>query len=266
MKEHPLLFTAEMVRAILDGGKTQTRRIVSPKNSICHTLLTGDGQGWHSFDFNDVVVYGKRGSGDRWYLKVAVPENETRHRILPRVEPGDLLWVKESFKIQQINEVYSDHAESHVCLDFPASEGRPTTELRHWFKMRSEDRPRVLRRRHPDKVFLSPSIFLPKSCARLWLQVERVRAERLQDISEADAKAEGTTLIEGVGRDIGRQWAFSYAILWSKINAGDDFMHPHHWNQNPWVWVYEFQLISTTGRPTQKQLENIPQKSEKIFQ
>lgn len=95
-KEIPILFSTPMVQAIIGGRKTMTRRILTKNNSKRSTLLTGDGQGWHSFDFNDAVVDGK--NSDYWYMKVAVPEDGTRHRIFSKYQVGDLLWVRETFQ------------------------------------------------------------------------------------------------------------------------------------------------------------------------
>jgi len=228
MKEIPILMSTPMVRAMLDGRKTQTRRIVVKNNSTCGSLLTGDGQGWHSFDFNDVVVDGK--NSDCQYLKVAVPENDTRHRIFPKRSVGDILWVREMFFYNGDEVVY--RANGTCCEQFEQCEcnevGKPK-----W----------------------RPSIHMPKDAARIWLQVKSIRVERLHDITEADAISEGIERndigyknyndVHDVSAIIGDNAAVrSFQSLWCKINGSP------HWNSNPFVWVIEFEVISCDGRPS----------------
>lgn len=233
IKEHPILFSTPMVLANLEGRKTMTRRIVSPRNSHCGTLLTGDGQGWHSFDFNDVVVDGK--NSDYWYMKVAVPEDGTRHRIFSKYQVGDLLWVRETWARTPEAAIYkADYA-------------------------------------HIDKTNIKwrPSIFLPKDLARIWLEVESIRVERLQDISPHDAVEEGVNywnidseMLEGgelVADFENYTWTEkkeddpnyedryfptfanpvdSYRTLFQKINGEES------WKENPWVWCISFKRVN----------------------
>jgi hypothetical protein len=208
-KEIGFLFKAEMVKAIAEGKKTMTRRLMTKRNSICSTLLTGDGQGWHSFDFNDVVIDGKE--SNYGYLKVAVPENETRHRIFSRLSPGDLIYVKETY----CEEVVRD--ESEIGYLYAAE--------------------------YEDKSFAKwkPSLFMPKKAARFWLEVAEVRPERLCDISDGDVAREGVSWNERLefGRDkrnCSSPAQRSFRSLWDKINGEE------HWNTNPFVWAYTFKV------------------------
>ena len=197
-----------MVRALLDGSKTQTRRITKPQSDSC----------------GDLIMPG-----------------DPRLRC-PHGQPGDQLWVRETFQ--------------------PAPGGG------WWY--REEDRPRAI------KTPWKPSIFMPRAASRLTLEIVATRAERLQDISEDDAWAEGigekgkplaalfNVCMNFPKLNIGRlaaddpslfgfgsdhktptdyekvTWTNGrgvYAALWESING------PGSWEANPWVWVVEFKRI-----------------------
>jgi hypothetical protein len=175
-KERPILFSGEMVRAILDGRKTQTRRVVKPKPD--------DSGLWN----NDKCPYGK---------------------------PGDRLWVRETFFVDGPRIQY--RADHHGA---------------------------------PKETIWKPSIFMPRHASRILLEIADVRCERLRDISEADAIAEGVASFRPVpgdgdpetlyanymnkGRLSYRKAYFSFMTLWQSING------PESWNANPWVWVITF--------------------------
>lgn len=212
-KEIPILFSTPMVRAIIGGRKTMTRRILTKNNSKCGTLLTGDGQGWRSFDFNDVVVDGK--TGDQQYLKVAVPEDGTRHRIFSKWFVDDVLWVRETWA-----EFYGGSSNYKVVPIYKAKENA------EWIKWK-------------------PSIHMKKDYARIWLKVTGIKVERLQDISEEDAKAEGVILEQPTPQHhyhAAKSYREEFMNLWSKINGAES------WNENPFVWAIEFEVLSTTGK------------------
>jgi hypothetical protein len=96
-----------------------------------------------------------------------------------------------------------------------------------------------------------PSIHMPKEAARIWLEVTEVRVERLHDITEEDAIAEGVEKLNNWWKDYtSDQDAYdmqtamcSFDSLWKKINGEES------WNENPWVWVVSFKVLSTTGKP-----------------
>ena len=185
MKETPILFKTEMVRAILDGRKTQTRRICKlPIN-----LVNKNGQ----------VEYGH---GSR--TKTNHPKD-----ISPFGKPGDLLWVRETWGeiIDGIVYKASDLPENVV-----------------------------------DNLRWKPSLFMPKSACRLWLQIKDIRVERLQDITEEDAKAEGVTLRDNIVKEnnpeFTHKYRWAFCLLWESINK-----KTHPWESNPWVWVIEFERV-----------------------
>ena len=207
MNIKPILFSTEMVQAILEGRKTQTRRIIKPqpKKGIIAT----------AFDF-------KKGF---YASKIKIEENPDRFEITklfnPKYQTGDILWVRESFAKPPIyafgvKYIYKAGFNESIC---------------GW----------------------KPSIHMPKEAARIFLEVTNVRVERLQDISEEDAIAEGIdkkgdlyfNYFESKLLGIGLQKEYfykeipkvSFMSLWSKINGEDS------WNANPWVWVYEFKVV-----------------------
>jgi len=173
MNFKPILFSTPMVQAILDGTKTQTRRIVKePKGFIGKWL------------FQNVD-----------YVRTRVK--------CPYGKVGDVLWVRETFT-------------------------------------NSEEYPFIFYKADADDVSIKwkPSIFMPKEACRLFLQVKNIRVERLQDISEQDAIAEGAKhgRFYGLGQ-IGGSTREGFFELWETINKKGSV------NKNPWVWVIEFEKI-----------------------
>lgn len=206
----PILFNIEMVRTILDGRKSCTRRIIKPQP-----------QGYFEVSVEPLYIYdtdGKQG------------------KITPPYQPGDILYVRETF-IQ---------AAAHIF----------------WYK--ADDKPWMSK-----DLLWKPSIHMPKEAARIWLKVTDVRVERLQEITEAQAQAEG---IRGYSKDgnlykyavtddwwidfhnkhrksfFGGTWwqdmprtakdAFSY--LWNSTIKKSD-LTCYGWDANPYVWVIEFE-------------------------
>lgn len=186
MKERPILFSGPMVRAILDGRKTQTRRIVKPQP----TKLAGPNFDGLWSDAIDPVV---------------------RYFACPYGQPGDRLWVRETF-------AYTDSSIN----DQPGWVYRATDP--DWSSM--------------EGFRWKPPIFCTRSASRITLEITGVRVERLNDISEADAIAEGVTITDSIVRDdsvhASRAWVESYRQLWEQINGAGS------WEVNPWVWVIEF--------------------------
>jgi hypothetical protein len=184
MKERPILFSTEMVQAILAGRKTQTRRVVKP-----HPKKELNFFGWKLPEYIQVAF----GRGTKI---------ESLHKF-PFGEVGDVLWVRETYlnfnsTDKTPNYIYkADHPNFHV--NFASGE--------KW----------------------KPSIYMPKAAARIWLEITNVRVERLQEISEEDAIKEGSIYLLNV-----REW---FSDLWQSINGEKS------WNENPWVWVIEFERI-----------------------
>lgn len=238
--ERPILFSAPMIMALLAGAKTQTRRAVTPSRSLV------DGRGvraWPFLDFDGTewVDQGPSPAGNPGpYLKVANVDGERRHRVYPRYQVGELRWVQET------------HA-------FEACEGPDGSDADRVLYRATETDP-------PEGIRWRPSIFMPRWASRITLRVTSVRVERVQDISDEDARAEGVKpwgpsqrgvygmTLENVGpvypapaADIiagGESWttsaARSFRGLWVSINGAES------WESNPFVWVVGFERVEAS--------------------
>ncbi|BDE70869.1 hypothetical protein [Delftia lacustris] len=226
MKERPILFSAPMVRAILAGTKTQTRRILKLK--------------W-GFDVEE------RDDGTLWPWAQHPDCDDDVWMPCPQGEIGDQLWVREAFRFP----ASLDHLSPSVCGDkaldagyrtpwAPAqfeADGSRTGEWRGFDTPPEKTRPGKLR----------PGIHMPRWASRISLEITALRAERLQDISDADARAEGIECMAG-DPECGyrnyldqtcQDWSLSpresFRSLWESTNG------PASWAKNPWVWVVEFE-------------------------
>jgi hypothetical protein len=196
MKERPILFSGPMVRALLDGSKTQTRRIIKPqpdndpkKHHPIKPYCTSLGQ------WNWVLAATGHGCGDPFDC--------------PYGQPGDRMWVREAV------------AEISCRLTYRAdTDDGAHCQVKRW----------------------TPSIHMPRIWSRILLEITGVRVERLQDISEADALAEGIPRDTGVGTQFCRaEPRNGYQHLWESINGDSS------WDANPWVWVIEFKRVDQSS-------------------
>jgi hypothetical protein len=222
-KECPILFSAPMVRAILEGRKTQTRRVlrVQPTDATCWTGVDGCGY-WPADDAGEAIKS-------------------------PYGVPGDRLWVRETwtgtFHIDSFHVAYAaDGSEKFV--DAPTAYILPKAALK-------------------PSNWVTP-LFMPRWASRITLELVEVRVQRLQDISEDDARAEGIhkwTYVDCDGdprldgalyHGTGYHWdkahptdqydngyasaVFAFRNLWDSINASRGF----GWDTNPWVWALTF--------------------------
>lgn len=183
MKSLPILFSTEMVQAILAGRKTQTRRPVK---------------------YPDLGV-----------------ELELSHRSISSCrygQPGDLLWVKETFTVR--DEVVKD-GDGRVIHEYPV------------YIYKADKQPQV-----QEIIKWKPSIFMPKKASRITLEITDIRVERLLDISEEDAKAEGVQpgRVLGLGSIGNKTYREGFISKWGEI-------YDDKYGLNPWVWVIEFKRI-----------------------
>ena len=200
-KEWPILFSAPMVRALLDGSKTQTRRVVqgapddwAPIGPEVYSPTVVDRNGDEQ---PGPDAYGSgNDDGSDWIR-------------CPYGQPGDRLWVREAFRL---------------CAEADSTPPRDTdAAYRMWYEA---DAPH-----QPGAGKLRPSMFMPRWACRITLVVTGVRVERLQDISRGDAMAEGCPFPNMARGEDPRVW---YEDLWCDLNGADS------WRANPWVWVVEF--------------------------
>lgn len=193
MADRPILFSKPMVRAVLAGTKTQTRRAVK------HPLLK---------DLPRIIDM-----GDGWW------GNEAAQARCPYGQPGDRLWVREA---------WSHDAESLEQCRASAEDAMGGGAYGPYYRATEVA---------PDTLSWKPSIHMPRWASRITLEVTGVRVERLQDISEADAVAEGVK--NSLHLPGGRFATENYAHLWWTINGDGS------WEANPWVWAVEFKRVTT---------------------
>jgi len=217
IKEHPMLFSAPMVRAILAGTKMQTRRIVkAPKNSA---LI---------YDLESASVDGPNALDSGQYLHVPFrhrdePDEGCRERLHAPWDVGDGLWVKETFQIAPVGK---------FC---PQQVKTPDKLPEGWTILYRASGDEVIK-----PIHWKPSIFMPRWASRITSEITGVRVERLQDISDRDVAAEGCSWNEpfGTATGMGNSPAQrAYYRLWESIHGKNS------WSSNPWVWVIKFKKI-----------------------
>lgn len=214
----PIFFNTEMVRAILDGKKTVTRLVMKPQPIFLN------GFWWHG--------------AERWPKKIRTIHliNGSRLYKMP-YKLGDYLYVRETWKTATIDPAGGGYALRDIYL-YKADEPIDTTG------MLAEER-------------WHPSIYMPKEAARIFLRVKDIKVERLQDITEEGAKAEG----------ISEDWACGWwrPSYYDPDSGGypkyrETFAHDfwdytikpkdhdkYGWDANPWVWVIEFERVEVDG-------------------
>ncbi|EOV4720413.1 hypothetical protein ACONVS_005329 [Salmonella enterica] len=198
-----MIFNAEMVRAILDGRKTQTRRPIK----------------WKQTRFTEIA---ERDDGSLWPWAEDCERGGDIWFACPYGEIGDRIWVRETFRVHS-------RATDVATLVYRASVRNSWTEQTHRVPIAVCDKPAT-----PEKW--TPSIHMPRWASRILLEITDVRVERLRDLSEEDAKSEGITPPAG-GVLPGWEYRINFRDLWMDIYGTDS------WEANPWVWVIEFKRV-----------------------
>ena len=208
MRERPIIFSAEMVRAILAKKKTQTRRVMKPQPANgCHYVITDSRHGachLHTESFNAKQF-------DRCYVP---PRPNFASHILPCPygKPGDRLWVREAWNF------ISDEIIVPVY--------------------RADDEAQTDKWRSP--------IFMPREASRITLEITNVRVEQLHEIKAIEVISEGVQFEQHTEFENGgltpcdeiRAWQ-AFSDGWNNLNAKRGFS----WDSNPWVWVIEFKKL-----------------------
>lgn len=227
--ERPISFSAAMVRAILEGRKTQTRRVIS----LPRWAEPGEK---HTFEMDDVTINGVR--YEDWPYAIAKVSGCLAPIPCPYGVPGDKLWVRETFQVRSLSYgEFGPTAFTHYVAD---GQDLPVPELGSHSAQEAVDE-FVKRKLWGGNI---PAIHMPRWASRITLEITDVRVERVQDISEEDAEAEGVEPIEwhedigGMPYD-GTSHYSAYAELWDSINAKRGF----GWDKNPWVWVVGFRRL-----------------------
>lgn len=218
MRESPILFNADMVRAVLDGRKSQTRRIIKPQpferswSRHDHQIEIVSGRAENGDEIDGLLAYTKS-SGGEWHAKC------------PFGQAGDRLWVRETFRVHS-------RATDVATLVYKASEQQSWTQQTHRVPIEKCNKPAVV-------DTCTPSIHMPRWASRITLEITGVRVERLNSMTESDALAEGCN----GGHDSIPGYMYSatphehFHHVWQSI-YGDD-----SWQANPWVWVVEFKRV-----------------------
>lgn len=224
MKEKPILFSTPNVQAILEGRKTQTRRLqgldminISPDDYRYDGTSNYEEQPqYYEHYFEKIDIHGK--------------PTEKYTKVKAKVKPGDVLWVRETFESVPIEteSVLSNKTNVEYVFKYKADY---VNSFNAW----------------------KPSIFMPKKACRIFLKVTNVSVERLQDITEENAKKEGIKEIHVADSKVSIYQNYlikekrgttnpihSFETLWQSINGKES------WKKNPWIWVYEFEM---TDRP-----------------
>lgn len=214
MKERPILFSTPMVRAIMDGRKTQTRRIVKPQPVYAHGEGRRETYEWRSGLF-----------ALRMY-----PATSTMLEHCPYGKPGDRLWVRETWgTIKNYDHLAPRELPAGRC-----SVGYRTDPPGRWCQTGCGGAAGRWR----------PSIHMPRWVSRITLELTDVRVERLQNIDESDAWREGVEpATAGIGDDGPlKTHRTGFVRLWNELNA-----KRAPWASNPWVWVVSFRQLPTEG-------------------
>ena len=219
----PILFNTEMVRAILDGRKTVTRRVMKPqpKSKLCYTFA-----GSHKKDIGR-WGYPSNTAHEFWGKEFKLPddiaEEELKKKWNPPYHTDDVLYVRETWA-----PIYPNKESNEVCG-----------------YIYEEDSLEEYDKRYPDGKDYQwggkwrPSIHMPKEAARIWLKVKDVRVERLQDITVDEIRNEGLNSMAVHAGDM--EIALSeWKNLWNSTIKKSD-LDRYGWDANPWVWVIEFE-------------------------
>lgn len=228
MTERPIPFNAEMVRAILEGRKTQTRRVMKVQ-PYPDSIVTVEHFNQTVIDRHGDMQPGPEIFGAHW------DDGEYGCRC-PYGAPGDLFWVRETCWAESTFDgdgvrYAADHAWRNIENTQEASEA--------WCRLAQYGGDDALDNQ-TNIGRLVPSIHMPRWASRITLRITDVRVERLQDITEDEARAEGCPYPpEWAGRfmdrdETARTW---FKSLWNHIN------NPGAWDDNPWVWVIAFERV-----------------------
>lgn len=219
MRERPILFKGPMVRAILAGTKTQTRRIVKWRDLAAGLNLGFTGLQVYSYAPGLYTLESR--SRDGW-------ESRSGPTRCPYGQPGDRLWVRETWARNQVMPL-EHRAPGEFIYGAELNESGLRRYAATW----------------------KPSIHMPRVSCRLMLEVTSVRVERLIAISETDAQAEGCDPWEDLAgaqdvtvRERLHGYRRAYQHLWGQLHGADS------WRDNPWVWVIEFRVLASANDET----------------
>lgn len=222
MKTKPILFSGAMVRAILEGKKTQTRRIMKVQPDCLGALENSPG--------GELVYHWPHSNTQIYYCKC------------PYGQPGDGLWVRETWRTEELSDGLDGIRYKADGFFIPIKNTEEASDA--WGAAN-------MNKQLWEKDLWKPSIFMPRWASRIKLEIIGVRVARVQEIDRADAKAEGVSNLwswdekrnakhpEHFRRAVLNPYVANYSVLWDEINAERGF----GWDVNPWVWVVEFKRV-----------------------
>lgn len=198
MKYHPILFSGEMVRAILAGRKSQTRRVIKPQ-----PFFRDSGCWYPSDNPGDFRNHTGLHYANEEHMRKGMPID-----FSPYGQPGDGLFVRETFCEGDHGYIYrADYDETF-------KDDKEVVKLIKW----------------------KPSIYMPRIASRILLEIKNIWVERLQQISNDNARSEGVDPIAWIGNARLDDYRTPFQKLWNSINAERGF----GWETNPFCWVIEF--------------------------
>jgi hypothetical protein len=213
MKERPIIFSTEMVRTIIGGHKTQTRRVIKPQPfAVFHVKSTVKRETTESLAAMADILY-----------------REEAPKSCPFGQPGDRLWVRETFGVQLEPGIFEDYPNGYVIYKADLPDGATFDYEGGGSAWR-------------------PSIHMPRWASRTVLEIINIKVGRVQEISEADAQREGwffqnmdvNQTYDPVIMDYAHRW---FIDLWDNLNAKRGFP----WESNPWVWIIEFKMLEISN-------------------
>jgi len=210
VKERPIIFSTEMVQAILEDRKTQTRRIIKPQPLWEESPTLCDDNYW-------------RGRFETLDKHSRYPDIDIEEIKCPYGIASDRLWVRETWRAEELDPYGEDGIRYKADRAFIQIENSQKASEK-WLDARYTKKGD----RYPDGQW-RPSIFMPRWASRITLEIKDVKVERVQKITEEDAIAEGCA-----GAFLPADCEFE--LLWNSFNA----KRGYGWNKNPWVWVVKF--------------------------
>ena len=222
----PILFNNDMVRAILDGRKTVTRRVMKtqPKSKLCYTFAGSDCGTWG---------YPSKTAHESWGEEYRLPDNITKEDLGKRWNPpyhtDDILYIRQTWQYLYELDGNEQILEGTGKYYYAATDTLPFDTY--------VDSAGVTHERVPWR----PSIHMPKEAARIWLKVKDVRVERLQEITAEDALDEGAERYIHLDGSLDESGTLtSFIGIWNSTIRKSD-LDRYGWDANPWVWVIEFE-------------------------
>lgn len=241
----PILFNTEMVRAILDGRKSCTRRIVKPQpqSRLCYTFA---GCNCGTWGYPSKTAY--ENWGDEYKLPEDITDEELKRRWNPPYHTDDILYVRETWRVGAwdiLNQMIAFDYKDGTCGELTYIHDRELFE-RLVNQSRNDARQAKCEYNGVDFVWEKgkspcrwhPSIHMPKEAARIWLKCTDVRVERLQEITEIGATKEGC--VYDVEYALGNTAKGHFKKLWDST-IKKSALDTYGWNASPWVWVIEFE-------------------------